>query len=77
MDCQMPKMNGLEATAEIRRLSGDNRTVPIVAMTADVIDGSQERCLSAGMNDFIGKPVHVDALAGALRTWLRPVAPRS
>jgi PAS domain S-box-containing protein len=70
MDCQMPEMNGYEATAEIRRLEGSGRHLPIVALTADVIEGSKERCTEAGMDDFVPKPVQLDALARALRLWL-------
>jgi len=72
MDCQMPEMNGYEATAEIRRQPGVNQTVPIIAMTADVIEGAKERALEAGMNDFVAKPVEIDELTRALKAWLRP-----
>jgi len=74
MDCQMPEMNGYEATQAIRRLDGPTATVPIIAMTADVVTGSRERCAEAGMDDFVGKPVQVEALTRALRTWLNPAA---
>jgi PAS domain S-box-containing protein len=70
MDCQMPEMNGYEATAEIRRREGPGARLPIVALTADVIDGCRERCTEAGMDDFVAKPVQIDALARALRLWL-------
>ena len=70
MDCQMPEMNGYEATAEIRRREGSGSRLPIVALTADVIDGCRERCTAAGMDDFVAKPVQIDALARALRLWL-------
>jgi len=72
MDCHMPEMNGNEAAAEIRRREGPNRHVPIVAVTADVASGSRERALESGMNDFIGKPIHVSELERVLRTWIRP-----
>ncbi|HEV8395921.1 MAG TPA: PAS domain-containing protein [Vicinamibacterales bacterium] len=72
MDCHMPEMNGYEAAAEIRRRDGPNRHVPIVAVTADVASGSRERALESGMNDFIGKPIHVSELERVLRTWIRP-----
>jgi PAS domain S-box-containing protein len=74
MDCQMPEMNGYEATSEIRGRSGLNQSVPIIAMTADVIEGSRERAIRAGMNDFVAKPVEIDELKQALKKWLTPKA---
>jgi CheY-like chemotaxis protein len=70
MDCQMPEMNGYEAAAAIRRLQGRNRRVPIVAMTAEALTGSRERCLEAGMDDFITKPIKMDDLVQSLNNWL-------
>jgi PAS domain S-box-containing protein len=70
MDCQMPEMNGYDATSLIRRLNGPNRTVPVVAMTAQALGGSREKCLQAGMDDYITKPVSIEDLARVLRTWL-------
>jgi len=72
MDCHMPELNGYQAAAEVRRREGPNRDVPIVAVTADVAAGSRERALESGMNDFIGKPIHVSELERVLRTWIRP-----
>ena len=72
MDCHMPEMNGYQAAAEVRRREGPNREVPIVAVTADVAAGSRERAIESGMNDFIGKPIHVSELERVLRTWIRP-----
>jgi signal transduction histidine kinase/CheY-like chemotaxis protein len=74
MDCQMPGMNGYDATVEIRKLESGRRRVPIVAMTADVIDGSKDRAFDAGMDDFVAKPVDVQDLSRALRAWLKKVA---
>jgi signal transduction histidine kinase/DNA-binding response OmpR family regulator len=74
MDCQMPVMNGYDATIEIRKGEASRARVPIVAMTADVIDGSRERAMEAGMDDFVAKPVDVQELTRALRTWLRKAA---
>jgi PAS domain S-box-containing protein len=73
MDCHMPEMNGYDATAEIRRMAGVRGRVPVIAMTADVLEGSQDECSAAGMNDFIAKPVDPDALARALQRWLQPL----
>jgi signal transduction histidine kinase/CheY-like chemotaxis protein len=72
MDCQMPRMDGFEASGRIRQDSGPNRDVPIIAMTADAFAGSRERCLKAGMSDFIAKPVKLRDLENALSTWLAP-----
>jgi len=77
MDCQMPKMDGFEATARIRadeRLGG--RSLPVIAMTANAMEGDRERCLSAGMDDYLGKPVRPDELRAVLLHWLpRPALP--
>jgi signal transduction histidine kinase/DNA-binding response OmpR family regulator len=74
MDCHMPEMNGLDATAEIRRRersSGSTRRIPIVALTANTMEGDQEKCLDAGMDDFIPKPIPVPLLRRALDRWVR------
>ncbi|MEZ5398101.1 MAG: response regulator [Bryobacteraceae bacterium] len=70
MDCQMPEMDGLSATAEIRKLESPVRNIPIVAMTANSMRGDRERCLDAGMNDYVSKPVAFETLHSVLSYWL-------
>jgi CheY-like chemotaxis protein len=75
MDCQMPVMDGYEASRAIRALSGEARHVPIIALTANALEGDRERCLAAGMNDYLTKPLKRERLRTALEQWL-PVAQR-
>ena len=73
MDSQMPVMDGFAATEAIREREGASGHVPILAMTANVMARDRERCIEAGMDDFVGKPVSPVALSEALYRW-RPEA---
>jgi PAS domain S-box-containing protein len=68
MDCQMPVMDGFEATLHIRELNHSD--IPIVAITADAMPADRDRCLQAGMNDYLAKPVELQRLSDALAKWL-------
>lgn len=72
MDCQMPEMDGYEATACIRALNNDTATLPILAMTANATADDRDKCLAVGMDGHITKPLRLHVLAEKLRTWLVP-----
>jgi signal transduction histidine kinase/CheY-like chemotaxis protein len=72
MDCEMPEMDGFEATAALRRreAAGGSARVPIVALTAGAVEGDRDKCLAAGMDDYLPKPFSIEQLEEVLRRWL-------
>lgn len=70
MDCQMPELDGYGATEEIRKLGGEIGGLPIIALTAGALAEDQQRCLDAGMNDYLTKPIEASKLAQALDRWV-------
>jgi CheY-like chemotaxis protein len=73
MDCQMPGMDGYQATTAIRALEGAGRRTPVVAMTASVMEADRRRCLDAGMDDFVAKPWDYGALEAVIGRWAQPL----
>ncbi|HWE55076.1 MAG TPA: response regulator [Acidimicrobiales bacterium] len=73
MDCEMPHMDGFEATGIIRRSESPDRHLPIIAMTAAAMEGDRDRCLAAGMDDYLTKPIRIDILAETIARWLPAV----
>lgn len=70
MDCQMPEMDGFAATRVIRKTElTSGRHIPIIAMTADALEGDRDRCIAAGMDDYLSKPVNLDNLRKVLEQW--------
>ncbi len=76
MDCQMPGMDGFEATARIRGMPGAASSVPIVALTANALSGDREKCLEAGMDEYLSKPVQRDSLQAMIVRITAPSARR-
>jgi two-component system, sensor histidine kinase and response regulator len=70
MDCQMPVMDGFEATRALRAREGAGARTPVIAMTAGAFRDDRERCLQAGMDDHVAKPVTPSALSVVLRRWV-------
>jgi signal transduction histidine kinase/DNA-binding response OmpR family regulator len=70
MDCHMPEMDGFEATRAIRKDEPEGRHTPVIAMTASALSGDRERCLAAGMDDYISKPIKLHVIAAVLERWL-------
>ena len=77
MDCQMPEMDGFEATGEIRKKEGDKRRIPIIAMTAHAMEGDRQRCLESGMDDYISKPVKPQKMLDVVERWAGRAVPAS
>ncbi len=79
MDCQMPIMDGFEATHAIRQREQDSngRHIPIIAMTANAVDGDREHCLESGMDDYVSKPISMSILSEVLKKWLPEIKKES
>ncbi len=74
MDVQMPEMDGFETTRRIRNTRASYKDIPIIAMTAHALKGDREKCIQAGMNDYISKPIHAEELIEVLQKWYPMVA---
>ncbi|MGC1305873.1 MAG: ATP-binding protein [Phormidesmis sp.] len=76
MDCQMPEVDGYDATRQLRQQASPNREVPVIALTANAMRGDREKCLAVGMNDYISKPFVADDLIGKVEEWASRIADR-
>jgi CheY-like chemotaxis protein len=70
MDCQMPIMDGFEATKKIRNAKGPNQDTPIIALTANIVNGIEKECIKIGMNDLLNKPVSMNTMKDMIEKWL-------
>jgi|GEM_PF-424384 len=74
MDMMMPVLNGVDATRQLRANEGPGQHLPVIAMTANISEGDRENCLAAGMDDFLPKPLAIDAMQAVLTRWLKTQA---
>jgi len=72
MDCHMPEIDGYEATGQIRERESAGVRIPIIALTANAMEGEREKCIVAGMDDFLSKPINREQLARTLEHWIKP-----
>jgi len=72
MDCQMPVMDGYQSTARIREIEGNERHTTIIAMTANAMEGDREKCIEAGMDDYISKPIKFDTMFSIIEANIKP-----
>ncbi len=72
MDCHMPELDGYQTTARIRSLEGAKRHIPIIALTASALSEDRQRCLNAGMSDYLSKPIEIRTLCDVLKKWNCP-----
>ncbi len=77
MDCQLPEMDGYQATSHIRQSGSKNADVPIIALTANALEEDKGRCLAAGMNDYLAKPFNKQQMIALLRQWLPELAAKT